>query len=76
VEFWPQQFLLIPTQNGKFRLVYTHYGDRNHHHVENEIVKILYKNKDIPTILPINHEVWLDAEIFLGKLHRKKYFRK
>jgi len=70
VEFWPQHFLIAPNNQGGWRLVHTHYGDRNHHEMEQYISNILCRNY-IP-IEPYNHQLWLDVEIFLGRSHRRK----
>jgi len=73
VEFWPQHFLVVPSEDKtEFTLVYTHYGDRNHHELEQAVVIELFKNQHKPEIHAYNHESWLDAEIFMGKSHRGK----
>jgi hypothetical protein len=70
VEFWPQHFLIAPQANGEFRLVYTHYGDRNHHEMEQIIKNRLCSDK--VTLSPYNHDEWKDMEVFFGKSHRRK----
>jgi hypothetical protein len=69
VEFWPQQFLILPTPRGGFRLIHTHFGDRNHHEMEQFITNFLGIKRIIE---PYNHELWNDMEFFLGRSHRWK----
>jgi len=69
VEFWPQHFLIAPRPGGGFRLIHTHFGDRNHHEMEQFITNFLGRNI---LIEPYNHQLWNDVEIFLGRSHRWK----
>eukprot|EP01103_Thecamoeba_quadrilineata_P017266 TRINITY_DN6044_c0_g1_i1.p1 TRINITY_DN6044_c0_g1~~TRINITY_DN6044_c0_g1_i1.p1 ORF type:complete len:542 (-),score=124.06 TRINITY_DN6044_c0_g1_i1:67-1692(-) len=85
VEFWPQHFLVV-AEGEDFVIEYQHYGDRNHHEMEQALVHILRrlakKDQDqdkaseshsLPdTINPYNHQTYFDAEFFTGKDHRVK----
>jgi thiol-disulfide isomerase/thioredoxin len=70
VEFWPQHFLISKKPNSDFKVIYTHFGDRDHHEMEQYISRILSNDKS--PIIPYNHESWYDVEIFLGVSHRRK----
>lgn len=74
VELWPQHFLVTQSLKGEALISYKHFGDRNHDAMEKEIVKALWRGRtdEPPTVNPLNHEPFLDAEIFFGKDHRKK----
>jgi len=82
VEFWPQHYLLKvhPEDADKgFEITYEHFGDRNHHELEEKIVQLLWTKEETsprPTIHPFNHEVYFDVEFFLGKSHRPKNLEK
>jgi hypothetical protein len=73
VELWPQHFVIGRTFKGdKNYCAYKHYGDRNHDELEKSICKCLFKmgpelKGKMDLVTPLNHENFLDAEIFMGK---------
>lgn len=71
---WPTHFLIIKDKRsqyqGKLVTSLTHVGDRDNHEVYNAVSKLLKMEE--PPQAPMDHEPFVDVEVFLGTGHRSK----